>query len=78
MLRRVGAALLATHGLVSLAQTGGAGARLGRVQFKVECNEAAHKECNGAMAYHHSFAWDLYQAPLQRVLAADAGCGLAH
>ncbi len=78
LLRRVGAALLATYGLVSLAQTGDAGARLGQVQFKVECNEAAQSEFNIAMAYYHSFAWEHYQAPLQRALAADSGCGMAH
>jgi hypothetical protein len=54
------------------------GARLGKVNFKVECNAAAQKEFNIAMAYYHSFAWELYQAPLQRTLAADPSCGMAH
>ena len=32
-------------------------AKLGKVHFKVECNAAARKEFNLAMAYYHSFAW---------------------
>src|SRR5258705_10506508 len=31
--------------------------RLGKVEFKVECNDAAQHEFNRAMALYHSFAW---------------------
>ena len=57
---------------------GAAGARLGSVHFKVECNAAAQKEIDLAMAYYHSFAWDYYKAPLDRALQADPQCGMAH
>ena len=53
-------------------------ARLGKMHFKVECNAAAQKEFDVAMAYYHSFAWELYQAPVERVLQADPACGMAH
>ena len=33
---------------------------------------------NVVMAYYHSFAWHLYEAPLKRVLEADPTCGMAH
>ena len=51
---------------------------LGKVQFKVECNEAAQREFNLAMAYYHSFAWNHLNEPLERVLKADPTCGMAH
>ena len=51
---------------------------LGKVQFKVECNEAAQREFNLAMAYYHSFAWNQLNEPLERVLKADPTCGMAH
>src|SRR5687767_8533400 len=53
-------------------------ARLGQVHFKVECNAAAQKEFDLAMAYYHSFAWHRYEAPLERALKADPTCGMAH
>jgi len=53
-------------------------AKLGKVHFKVECNAAAQKEFDLAMAYVHSFAWELYKAPLDRALAADPACGMTH
>ncbi|HLB13315.1 MAG TPA: hypothetical protein VJM14_00135 [Burkholderiales bacterium] len=56
----------------------GTPAKLGKVHFKVECNAAAQKEFDVAMAYYHSFAWALYKAPLERVLQADPSCGMAH
>jgi hypothetical protein len=55
-----------------------AGARLGKVHFQVECNAAAQREFNVAMAYYHSFAWSQMQAPLERTLQADPACGMAH
>ena len=57
---------------------GTAPARLGQVHFKVECNAAAQKEFDLAMAYYHSFAWHRYEAPLERALKADPTCGMAH
>jgi hypothetical protein len=57
---------------------GTAPARLGNVHFKVECNAAAQKEFDLAMAYYHSFAWHRYEAPLERALKADPTCGMAH
>jgi hypothetical protein len=57
---------------------GGTPAKLGQVHFKVECNAAAQKEFDLAMAYYHSFAWELYTAPLDRALQADPSCGMAH
>jgi hypothetical protein len=56
----------------------GAPAQLGKVHLKVECNAAAQKEFDLAMAYYHSFAWELYKAPLERAIAADPACGMAH
>jgi len=56
----------------------GAPAKLGKVHFKVECNAAAQKEFDVAMAYYHSFAWEQYKAPLERTLQADPSCGMAH
>jgi hypothetical protein len=53
-------------------------AKLGTVHFKVECNATAQKEFDVVMAYYHSFAWHLYEAPLERVLKADPSCGMAH
>jgi hypothetical protein len=53
-------------------------ARLGTVQFPTECNAEAQRQMNIAMAYYHSFAWQLIQEPLDRVLLADPGCGMAH
>ena len=72
-------ALLA--GLLSspaVAHDADAAASLGKVHFKVECNAAAQQEFDLAMAYYHSFAWELYKAPLERALAADPTCGMAH
>ena len=56
----------------------GAHARLGKVHFAVECNAEAQREFDVAMAYYHSFAWQHVSEPLQRVLAADPSCGMAH
>jgi hypothetical protein len=56
----------------------GGPAKLGKVHFKVECNAAAQKEFDLAMSYYHSFAWELYKAPLDRALAADPTCGMTH
>jgi Tfp pilus assembly protein PilF len=57
---------------------GGAPEKLGKVHFTVECNAAAQKEFDVAMAYYHSFALEHYRAPLERALQADPGCGMVH
>jgi hypothetical protein len=71
----LGAGLIAP---VMAHEVGGTPAKLGKVHFKVECNAAAQKEFDAAMAYYHSFAWEYYRAPLQRALAADPSCGMVH
>jgi hypothetical protein len=72
-------AAMAAAALPALAHDEGtAGVRLGSVHFQVECNAAAQKEIDLAMAYYHSFAWDHYKAPLERALQADPQCGMAH
>ena len=81
--RRVFTAAVAAA-LFSMAATGGAHAasgapaKLGKVNFPVECNASAQREFNIAMAYYHSFAWGQMQAPLERVLQNDPTCGMAH
>ena len=69
-----------TAALFAFALTAAAndGAKLGKVHFKVECNQAAQTEFNVAMAYYHSFAWSQMQGPVERVLKADPSCGMAH
>ncbi len=52
--------------------------KLGKVHFKVECNAAAQADIYLAMAYYHSFAWHLHEAPLEQALKADPSCGMAH
>ncbi len=56
----------------------GVPAKLGKVEFKVECNAAAQREFNLVMAYYHSFAWSRLAAPIEAVLKADPSCGMAH
>ena len=63
---------------LAVAHEGGPRAGLGSVQFKVDCNDAAQKDISLAMAYYHSFAWQQVAAPLNRVLQADPGCGMAY
>jgi len=54
------------------------GARLGKVDFKVECSAGAQARFNHAMALYHSFAWKEAQAAFAAVAQADPGCGMAH
>lgn len=71
----VGACLLQTvHAHDAEAAAGG----LGSVHFKVECNAAAQREFDLAMAYYHSFAWADIKAPLDRTLQADNACGMVY
>ena len=76
------AAISLLAGLAALPAIGrdsdAAPARLGTVHFEVGCSAAAQKEFDLAMAYYHSFAWELYKAPLDRALAADPSCGMVH
>jgi pimeloyl-ACP methyl ester carboxylesterase/tetratricopeptide (TPR) repeat protein len=53
-------------------------AKLGEVHFKIECNAAAQREFNVAMAYYHSFAWHMMQPPLEAALRKDPSCGMVH
>ena len=62
-------------GLPAVAQ---APAKLGKVTFPVSCNAAAQREFEVSMAYYHSFAWPEQKASLERVIAADPACGMAH
>lgn len=68
---------LSVSPVASHAAVDGSG-RLGKVAFKVECNAAAQREFNLAMAYYHSFAWTYLDEPLKRVVVADPSCGMAH
>jgi hypothetical protein len=80
------AALLVSSLMASAAATGPAVAtggelslaRLGKVQFKVECNAAAQTEFHRAMALYHSFAWPAAIAAFEAVAKADPACGMAH
>jgi len=53
-------------------------ARLGKVEFKVECNGAAQQTFNRAMALYHSFAWKPAADTFAAVAKADPSCGMAH
>jgi hypothetical protein len=53
-------------------------ARLGQVEFKVECNAAAQQGFNRAMALYHSFAWEEATGSFEAVAKADPSCGMAH
>ena len=74
----IAAATFAISSAPVVAQHGSHSPTLGKVQFKVECNEAAQREFNLAMAYYHSFAWSHLNEPLESVLKADPTCGMAH
>jgi Tetratricopeptide repeat len=60
------------HGHVAGAE------RLGRVEFKVECNAAAQAEFTRAMALYHSFWWPAASTAFETVAQADPTCGMAH
>ena len=53
-------------------------ARLGTVEFRVECSAAAQDQFNHAMALYHSFAWPEAGAAFTSIAEADAACGMAH
>jgi hypothetical protein len=74
----IAAAFFATAPSAAAREDSSASAKLGKVHFQVECNAAAQREFNVAMAYYHSFAWEQMQAPLERVLQSDPSCGMAH
>ena len=52
-------------------------ARLGTVEFKVECSAATQPQFNTAMALYHSFAWPQAIAAFKAIAAADPTCGMA-
>jgi hypothetical protein len=53
-------------------------ARLGKVEFSVECNAAAQQEFNRGMALYHSFAWREATEAFTFVAKTDPTCGMAH
>ena len=73
-----------TIGLACLSQFANAPAqahgvaRLGTVEFKVECRAATQPQFNTAMALYHSFAWPQAVAAFKAIAAADPTCGMAH
>jgi hypothetical protein len=64
-------------GTSGLAQDAGL-ARLGKVDFKVECSAEAQQQFNRAMALYHSFAWAAAAGAFEAVAKADPACGMAH
>ena len=52
--------------------------KLGQVNFPVQCNAAAQKEFNRAMALFHSFWWDPGKQSFTKVVELDPGCGMGH
>ena len=72
------AAGMACFATVTSAQTHDHGvARLGTVEFKVDCSTPAQQQFNSAMALYHSFAWPQAIAAFKAVAAADPACGMA-
>jgi hypothetical protein len=64
---------------VAIAQTHDHGvARLGTVEFKVECSVPAQQQFSTAMALYHSFAWPQAVAAFKAIAAVDPACGMAH
>ena len=62
----------------TIAQTHNHGlARLGTVEFKVDCSAPAQQQFNTAMALYHSFAWPQAVAAFKDIAAADPACGMA-
>ena len=52
--------------------------RLGKVEFRIDCNAAAQQEFNRAMALYYSFAWTPAIQSFTKVAQADPSCGIAH
>jgi hypothetical protein len=70
---------IATLGTTAAAEAaGGETERLGKVEFKVECNAAAQQKFNHGMALYHSFVWPAATVAFEEVAAADPTCGMAH
>jgi hypothetical protein len=53
-------------------------ARLGTVEFKVDCSPTAQQQFHTAMALYHSFAHPQAIAAFKAIAAADPACGMAH
>ena len=80
-MKRLGwlAASLTCVATVAVAQTHNHGvARLGTVEFKVDCSAPAQQQFNTAMALYYSFAWPQAVAAFKAIAAADPACGMAH
>ncbi len=67
-----------TTGTAAAAETDHDLARLGKVEFEVECSAAAQEKFNHAMALYHSFVWPAAAEAFEAVAAADPDCGMAH
>jgi hypothetical protein len=79
--RRLGWLVLAVLGCLgpAWAQMHGHGvARLGTVEFKVDCSPTAQQQFHTAMALYHSFAWPQTVGAFKAIAAADPTCGMAH
>lgn len=79
----IAAAAGSAFGPATMAQTHGhdSSAGSGKVHFQVDCNESAQREFNTALAYFHSFdqvGKNRVTPALDRALAADSTCGMAH
>jgi hypothetical protein len=76
--------LLSCAGVLSsigsaVAQTSGHhGAKLGTVEFKVDCIGEAQRHFKQGMALYHSYVWSDATGAFQAALDSDPGCGMAH
>jgi len=52
-------------------------ARLGTVEFKVDCSPTAQQQFHTAMALYHSFAWPQAVAAFRAIATTDPACGMA-
>ena len=52
--------------------------KLGTVEFKVGCTDAARRDFNRGIALYHSYVWSEATAAFQAALRADPECGMAH
>ena len=73
-------AAVVTVGALGIGSSGLAqdAARLGKVDFKVECSAEAQQQFNHAMALYHSFAWAAAAGAFEAVANTDPACGMAH
>lgn len=76
LLSALGAIALTTPAFSQMGHHGVA--RLGTVDFQVECAPASQQPFHTAMALYHSFAWSQAIAAFKAIAAADPACGMAH